>query len=85
MGLELPGHSGEDRVGLAPTSRSCTVVASLTAEHEPVKHTPKTAPDASVRRKVASAGAGRAFTCDLLVANCAPTTDPGLQDRCATM
>lgn len=37
MGFELPGHSGEDRVGLAPTSRFCTAVASVTADHKAVQ------------------------------------------------
>ena len=32
VGLELPGHSGEDRVGLAPTSRSCIAAASVAAD-----------------------------------------------------
>ena len=34
LGFELAGHSGEDRVGLAPTSRLCIAVASVTAEHQ---------------------------------------------------
>ena len=33
-GFELPGHSGEDRVGLSPTSRSCIAVASVAADRE---------------------------------------------------
>src|SRR5665213_2332161 len=36
VGFELSGHSGEDRVGLAPTSRFCIVVASVAADHEAV-------------------------------------------------
>lgn len=37
LGFELPGHSGEDHVGLAPASRFCITVASVTADHEPVQ------------------------------------------------
>jgi SnoaL-like polyketide cyclase len=37
VGLALPGHSGEDRVGLAPTSRFCITVASVTADHQAVQ------------------------------------------------
>ena len=35
--FELPGHSGENRVGLAPTSRFCIAVASVAADHEAVQ------------------------------------------------
>ena len=34
-GFELPGHSGEDRVGLAPTSRFCIAAASVAADQTP--------------------------------------------------
>ena len=36
-GVRAPGHSGEDRVGLAPTSRFCIAVASVAADHEAVQ------------------------------------------------
>jgi hypothetical protein len=35
VGFELPGHSGEDRVGLAPTSRFCIAAASVAATRPP--------------------------------------------------
>jgi dihydrofolate reductase len=34
-GFELPGHSGEDRVGLTPTSRLCITAASVTPRPRP--------------------------------------------------
>ena len=35
--VQLPGHSGEDRVGLAPTSRFCIAAASVATDYEAVQ------------------------------------------------
>jgi hypothetical protein len=37
VGYEIPGHSDEDRVKPAPTSRFCIAVASVAADHEAVQ------------------------------------------------
>ena len=59
VGFELPGHSGEDRVGLAPTSRFCIAVASVAADHEAVqREIVDDAGDPSVSSRVAF-GAGK--------------------------
>jgi hypothetical protein len=45
VGLELAGHSGEDRVGPAPTSRFRIGVASVTADHEAAQRGVVVTPD----------------------------------------
>jgi len=58
VGFELPGHSGEDGAGFAPTSRFCIAVASVAADHQAVQRTSWTTPDTSVGRGDASAAPG---------------------------
>jgi hypothetical protein len=55
VGSELPGYSGEDRVGLAPTSRFCITAASVAADHQAMQRTSSTTPNTSASRRVASA------------------------------
>lgn len=59
VGFELPGHSGEDRVGPAPTSRFCIAIASVAADHEAVQRDIVDDADASVSRRVTFAAPAR--------------------------